>query len=177
MLTVCLLYLCSHASVLPSSVSLIYTFSRDTLSLIEDWKQKSSAELKKSASLIGITGLPSPAPVIGGSGNIATSTRLALCPLNKGLIGKHKGLSIYAQKPYAESTRYLTQRSHKLSCFKRLCWVQSTHLKCYVDYLLSQTSPLNKNRDFQDKEEPTCTVLPRAAMTKAGLFIAICSSN
>ena len=48
--------------MLRSSVRLIYTSSRDTLSLTEDWKQKLRAELKKSASLIGTTGLISPAP-------------------------------------------------------------------------------------------------------------------
>lgn len=49
--------------------------------------------------------------------------------------------------------------------------------KCYVDYLASQARPLNKNHYFQDEQEPTCTVLPRVVMTKAGLFIIICSSN
>ena len=109
--------------MLRSSVRLIYTFSRDTLSLIEDWKQKSRAELKKSASLIGTTGLISPAPSDWGKLQQWYRHKPGCSPAEQDGSERYLqclpvALPFCTQKPNAESTSHLTQRPHKLVGFE-----------------------------------------------------------
>lgn len=176
-----LLSLYSHTSVLHSAVRPIYTFSRDTLPLIEDWKQKSRAELKKSARLIGTTGLIFAAPSDSAvAARIAQAYAWLLAPWAVRLTGKHKGLSSGSSVLYTELLCRIHQSSHPGAPYiilpqKAMLSPNQPSSKCYVDYLLSQTRPLKTNHYLQDKQGPMCTRLPRVAMIKAGLFITICS--
>lgn len=112
----CLLSLCSHASVWLSSVSPIYTFSRDTLPQTEEWKQKSGTELKESDSLVDTTGFISPDLRNQWWQQHRHKPTLALRPPDWEAPGEltelSRGFLLYAQRSYVESTSQLTRSCH-----------------------------------------------------------------
>lgn len=136
-------------------------------------KTKLRAELEKSHSLIVTTDLISPA-----SRNPRVAAILAqawpFAPWAGRLPGKHNGALQWLSVLHTESTSRLTQ---SCAASKGSTELSQPNSECHVGDLLSLTRLLNKNYYFQGNQEPACTVLPRAAMTKAGLFITICSSN
>lgn len=98
-LTVCFRY----SSTPLCRIHVIYAFSRDTQSRIEGWKQKSRAELKKSASLIGTPVLFLQPPVTGGGRNTGISINLTVCLLSRVAPGKPKVLSSGSSVLYTEA--------------------------------------------------------------------------
>lgn len=124
-LTVC--FLCvSHTSALRSSERLVYTFSRNTFSLIDERKQKSRAELQKSVSW---------GPSLSALQLAVTSGSCDIGPTELGgSWGNIKNFPValllfYTQKPYAQPTSRLTQRLPELSRFQRQRQAQSAQLE------------------------------------------------